>query len=664
MHDRIDITTTTELTRCAEVSSAFFRLYVPPHRAPLRILLRACLIVFPLFSLTAQQKEKPPIVLGIETGYERGNAFGEFPVFDGSAGCGLFSDGLSERLRIAGSIRFPRFPGGNVGTALGLGWSRSFERFTALPLDPQRIYDPEENAVVELEREFRFLSSFSTLQLEVLGTIALGDHVELAVGPAFSYQFGEEFGQYDYLLGPPSRLFEDGSVEREMTGGTSFSIRPFGFGGVVRGEYRLPAGQRLQIVPGLSLRLDLLGPVAELQRSTLSGGFHLSLRYAFPPSEPPATPPLAENEGNDNGLPNDTARTFPPPSATLDIFSVDQHLQRSDSARILTGEIREEVIVTLPTTLEFNPGEESLSGRYRLLSAERVGTFSVDSIQGNVESVRRELLNIIGERLRNNPTALLNIEAGVPVGGDPELLRRRIANVVDYLHDVWSVEPDRISVKERGKEQQEISIRLSPEQMKAPLIVQRITRRFHPPTIRIAPRITAEAGLASWSITISQGEKIVARYSDAADPEDIAWDAIAGGDTAGKETPLIAVLNVVDSSGTRTSAQDTMIVRFVRNPVEKGNRRILVIPIPTDREEGERLFREALLRGISNMTTIGQVSLLLPDSREGEFPLTQRKIREITEETFGTAGMLPEGISVATGADAGTLEVVLDPDVQ
>ena len=64
------------------------------------------------------------------------------------------------------------------------------------------------------------------------------------------------------------------------------------------------------------------------------------------------------------------------------------------------------------------------------------------------------------------------------------------------------------------------------------------------------------------------------------------------------------------------------------------------------------------------MTTIGQVSLLLPDSREGEFTLTQRKFREITEETFGTAGMLPEGISVATGADAGTLEVVLDPDVQ
>ena len=612
--------------------------------------------------LTAQSGNRSPTV-GIDLGYERGAALGQFPVFNGSAGCGLFDNGKSEIRTIGGEILFPHLWNRRFGTGISLGWEEWSEEFTATPLDPQRIHDPQTNSVIELEREYRFLSSFSRIRLGFSGTFNATEHFSLFAGPYIRYQPGGTFAQYDDVLGPDSYLFEDGEVRHSLEGGTDFSPRQFGFGGIAGGGYRFPLGGRVEAQPTIFVRFDLQGPVSELQRSTVSGGLHLSILYNLsPPTQPDLPdPPLAAEDQKPDGIPEEQIPSSL--KATLDLFCIDQELQPTDTARIITREVNEKILLFLPEEIEFREGEEELSTEYHLLTPEQTTTFSLDSMRNNGKSAYSTMLNLIGKRLRESPGSRLALAGSSLPTEERRIAERRVAAVTDYLSRVWSIAPDRI-VTESGKEEgASVLFHLIPDHPVTPFLFYQTRPEYSPPTVRLSPRITPDTGIASWSITLQQGDQVLASYSNTGENRgtgEVAWEVITG-NTERREDPLIALLRVVDIEGKEASARDTLPVRFVQDGDTSTTRTIIIIPIPEHGTEERRGLKGEDGHPVWNMSGEEgeeEITLLLP-AMYGK-GTSEQELRTIGEALLREIGLNPKNLKGVKRSESPDIQIILD----
>lgn len=94
---------------------------------------------------------------------------------------------------------------------------------------------------------------------------------------------------------------------------------------------------------------------------------------------------------------------------------------------------------------------------------------------------------------------------------------------------------------------------------------ERIIRDFHAPPIRVAPRITAEAGVRWWGLSIRQGDTEIARATSDNPDRSIDLDIRAG--EGEHPLPLTAELLVEDSTGAVAGARD--LLTFTREQREQ-----------------------------------------------------------------------------------------------
>lgn len=555
-----------------------------------------------------------PVFVGVGGVYEPGRAFGAFPVYGGgSAGCGLFGDGVSVAWRGTGELRFPDLFGGKVGLAARLNVSALAEEFTAFPAVSGRVADTGDSDPRTIEREFRFRSAFTSLSFDLLFSWQAMSRLTLRAGPTFGYRFSGRFEQYDTLLG--SDVFENGATRRLMTDGTQFTLRPFGVGVAAGAGYRLPVGERLSIEPELTVRLDILGPVREMRRSVLGGGLGLSLLYALGkaeqseifPSAAATVPPVAD-------VPFDTAGKDPLPDAapprtdpdelpeptlavSLDVYSLDSASVRSDTAVIPVRVFRERRFVSLLPRIYFEKNRGEISSRYPLLDSAAATAFTVDSIRRtDPERINRHLLDIVGKRLKDNPGTSVRLFGSVSIDERRELVKERARSVADYLENVWEIPPGRVvgadrelrndpvdnGTREGREEQRYVEIEFLPQDLAGPVVVEQIAREFSPPGIKLSPAIDSGGVPDSWEIIIRQGETEVARYSNSGSggaSQGIPWNIVAG-ESFIQSALLVAELTVRDSSGRLGRARDTLPVRFVPadSVAEPRDRAVIIIP--------------------------------------------------------------------------------------
>lgn len=533
---------------------------------------------------------RPSLFLGIGGGYELGRSFGQFLVYrGGSATCGLFDNGRARAWRASGEIRSPDIFGDRLGLNARLSLAASSEQFTATPVDPQLIADSGE-APRLLEREFRFRSAFTILSADLLLLWRLGDRFSLHAGPSFGYRFSETFEQYDTLYG--TDVFENGTTRQQMLDGEQFTVRPFSLGLVAGGGYRLPMGTRLSIEPSISVRLDIQGPVREMQRSTLTGSLGLALLYTLDFNTPEQRLPIADVQTPSPAVEDDPAAVEPssadpddtPPlsalDASLDVYSLDSLSVRSDTAIIPVHTVQERRFIALLPRLYFEKDGEGIPARYPLLDAAAASSFTLDSLRGtDPERVNSHLLNIVGKRLKDNPGTSVRLRGSISTDEGLELAEGRTRSVTAYLRDVWGIEANRIAfVKERRasdaaddetmeerEEQRYVGIEFLPNDLAAPVIIEQATREFAPPSIKLSPVVDADTELERWEITVRQGNMVVVTYSSREEgntPSDIPWNVVAGEGIA-PSASLVAELNARDTAGREGSARDTLPVMFL-----------------------------------------------------------------------------------------------------
>ena len=173
----------------------------------------------------------------------------------------------------------------------------------------------------------------------------------------------------------------------------------------------------------------------------------------------------------------------------------------------------------------FEEGLSTIPDEYILYSDERLARdFSEDELGGTMEKYRN-ILNILGKRLMDNPDAQITI-TGCNSDQGPEkdnmnLSQSRSEAVQAYLQNIWGIEPSRIEVIARNlpenpsarttragiAENSRVEIRSSDTS-----ILDMVTSTYvqnMADELRIKPRIRSEAGIADWKVVLKGDNETV-----------------------------------------------------------------------------------------------------------------------------------------------------------
>lgn len=520
-------------------------------------------LAFPLFLLLVvgmrgQETSRTPLLVGPTAGFAYGADKGDIPVWNGSPGCGLFERGRSFIPSFGGTFNAPSLFSPGFGLLASARLSFSSGRLSAAPLNEIWILDAETRLPVFIEEEYRLNLSAVVASVDLLASVGLTDRIALSFGPFFGYRFSSTFSQTENLSDQAGYRFPDGTTEREMPGGSNPEGSGLAFGPALSATLGLPLGEKTWLVPGLSLRADLLSSVQGYSQHSYQAGVTLSLLFDVT-SDPSPPPPSAP--------PQEVLPHTPVLTASVGMYGIDGENSSAPSARIEVYETFFQQHAPLLPAIFFEQNRADFPERYIVTDPDGTADLSVDDLAGtDVLPMQRHALNIVGLRMRQRSGAFLTVTGSVAADEDPLLARARAETVRSYLVDVWGIAPDRVRTGDgngaiqRSSEETEdgrndnrrVEMASGDSMILASVVTSQMIREFDPPLVRIVPEFQAEAGIREWSIVVSQGGREAARYGgrggDTLQRIDTQW-RIDYTRIDSSLSPLTATLRVEDSTG-------------------------------------------------------------------------------------------------------------------
>lgn len=171
----------------------------------------------------------------------------------------------------------------------------------------------------------------------------------------------------------------------------------------------------------------------------------------------------------------------------------------------------------------FEDNSAVLPSRYRRIRSADRNTFKIAELAGKPAlEVYRNVLNIIGQRMNDNPASVLFVtgcNAGVGAEKDnTKLSEQRAQAISDYLQDVWKIQGKRIVVQKQNlpdkpstaagdlaaAENRRVELSSNLPEIFEPIKGDNITKLANPPVLRFGIDINAGAGLKQWELEASQ----------------------------------------------------------------------------------------------------------------------------------------------------------------
>lgn len=232
--------------------------------------------------------------------------------------------------------------------------------------------------------------------------------------------------------------------------------------------------------------------------------------------------------------------------------------------------------------LFFAEGSADLSKtKQRLLSSVEASSFSLSMLTRDQIGVYANLLNVVGQRLTQDPTTKITVSgygsnAG-PEQGNRELSRSRAESVKAYLTSVWKIDPQRISVKagllpdqpansstpEGRIENQRVEITASAPEVLEPIEFRDKDLIVTPPVISVGSALKQEDDISSWTLLLEQAGRLLYTAKGDGPPENVSWDASKAAARPRKDDPIIARIRVRNDRGASVEASDTVAVEYV-----------------------------------------------------------------------------------------------------
>jgi outer membrane protein OmpA-like peptidoglycan-associated protein len=187
----------------------------------------------------------------------------------------------------------------------------------------------------------------------------------------------------------------------------------------------------------------------------------------------------------------------------------------------------------------FPTGQSELSDRYLLFDRpDRTEQFDEKNLKGALEKYSN-VLNIIGQRLRNNPDAAIRIVGcNADIGaekGRSDLSRSRAEAVRAYLRYMWSIDPQRMAVEQRNlpaapssnrfpegqAENQRVEIYSDSDAILDTVNSAYVRKVCDKNALHVIPKVQSEVGIADWHLTmLGAGKEIRSLRGQGALPQE------------------------------------------------------------------------------------------------------------------------------------------------
>ncbi len=273
------------------------------------------------------------------------------------------------------------------------------------------------------------------------------EHLRLYAGARVSIPFLQTtYRQEERILSPtrsevPLAVFNTLSEYRNQQppggGAAALPVVPFGLGAVVGVGYDIPIGG-VRITPEVFYTLGLTSLVEGVTWNLDIIRAGLAVRYVLPPlPPPPPAPPVAAI------------------TASVSAFSVDTSGAEVPLVQIKVEEFVSRQMYPVLPYIFFPQNESVFKPSYKRLAADEIATFNENTFYNtDALQVYYQVLNIIGKRLRENPTAKITLvgcnDNTGPEANNLKLSRDRALNVREYLSGAWKIDTSRMRIEARN----------------------------------------------------------------------------------------------------------------------------------------------------------------------------------------------------------------------
>ncbi len=228
----------------------------------------------------------------------------------------------------------------------------------------------------------------------------------------------------------------------------------------------------------------------------------------------------------------------------------------------------------------FGAGSAEFPLQYHQMSEAQTAAFDPEKFSDStLLGVYYDMLNIVGKRMREHPTATLTL-SGCNSNESSEknnlaLSQKRAETVKNYLVNTWGIAASRIELKSRNlpanpsninkeegiAENRRVELASNDPFIIAPLVTRDTTRISTPPIVRFRSEVDAQAGVGAYSISATQDNRLIQSLNGKGDvPEHLDWNLEDNSTTMPrKETPLNYVLRVTDREGQEFTTQAQQI---------------------------------------------------------------------------------------------------------
>ncbi|HLP27688.1 MAG TPA: OmpA family protein [Candidatus Didemnitutus sp.] len=307
----------------------------------------------------------------------------------------------------------------------------------------------------------------------------------------------------------------------------------------------------------------------------------------------------------DRAYRTDTVFSPPPPVVTAKIAAraVEASGVLKDVFTInVSTQFITEALPILPVVF-FEAQSISLSFRYHQVADSK--EYNAASIAPRTTAVHREILNIVGDRMRDMPNTSIRLRGTsdpTTEGADCDLARKRASAVKDYLVRVWGVSADRIAVESGGSScAPERATRQQSEEGYSEnrrveiltndlvLLASVAKRRFNeaqtvdPPKILFDPYGTSQQYLTDWSLEATSGSTVVFSQSGKGVPGQITQVLTpATADLMQDGKPVEVKLKVNAIRGVSASATTQLAVKKDTTKIELERLTLTLFDVASD----------------------------------------------------------------------------------
>lgn len=374
--------------------------------------------------------------------------------------------------------------------------------------------------------------------LGMLYGFSLAPSFQLLIGAYGGYRVKHTFEQKETIIEPATRgtFIENG-------------LR-------VRNEYAGDIPETQKIIAGPSLGVRLLFPmnssgslflspqlfaganIMTVVKSTdwrdhwLMGGLGLVFR-STPEEELPEVP-----------IPEPKKIEIPELYAEITAMGVSENSEITANPTLRMEEFVGTSMYPLLPYVFFEEGSAALPLRYKLIGPAETETFSIQSIpEQTTIPIHHNVLNIIGQRLRENPSARITITGCNSDEGQErrniDLSKKRAERVRAYLKDIWGIAANRMESKSRNLplmnsstgeadgvvENRRVEISSDTWEIMQPVTVADTFRVAAASKIKFKPTVHAKAGLAQWHVQVAIDDSVVFMQGGGSEiPEYIDWE--------------------------------------------------------------------------------------------------------------------------------------------